>query len=78
MAEKAIEAVKSGELKIIPDQQIKIWYHWMENIRSVLLQIFLVSKICLYSLPDTKLKLFSEIGACQDSSGGDTGSLHIT
>nr|XP_003700613.1 PREDICTED: valine--tRNA ligase isoform X1 [Megachile rotundata] len=34
MAEKAMHAVKTGELKIIPDQYKKIWYHWMENIRD--------------------------------------------
>ncbi|CAL7941716.1 unnamed protein product [Xylocopa violacea] len=34
MAAKAMDAVKTGELKIIPDQYKKIWYHWMENIRD--------------------------------------------
>ncbi|KAJ1525183.1 hypothetical protein ONE63_010015 [Megalurothrips usitatus] len=34
MAKKAIDAVNSGELKIIPEQQTKIWFHWMENIRD--------------------------------------------
>ncbi|XP_031849268.2 valyl-tRNA synthetase [Nomia melanderi] len=34
MAAKAMEAVQTGELKIIPDQYKKIWYHWMENIRD--------------------------------------------
>ncbi|XP_041978803.1 valine--tRNA ligase isoform X2 [Aricia agestis] len=34
MAEEAIKAVKSGELKIIPEVHEKIWYHWMEGIRD--------------------------------------------
>lgn len=34
MAARALDAVKTGELKIIPDQYKKIWYHWMENIRD--------------------------------------------
>lgn len=34
MASKAIEAVQSGELKIIPDMFVKTWYHWMEGIRD--------------------------------------------
>lgn len=34
MAAKATEAVKSGELKIIPDSHTKTWYHWMEGIRD--------------------------------------------
>lgn len=34
MAVNAAEAVRSGELKIIPESQTKIWYHWMEGIRD--------------------------------------------
>ncbi|XP_060803190.1 valine--tRNA ligase [Amyelois transitella] len=34
MAADAIKAVKTGELKIIPDVHEKVWYHWMENIRD--------------------------------------------
>ncbi|XP_026327142.1 valine--tRNA ligase isoform X2 [Hyposmocoma kahamanoa] len=34
MAADAIKAVKTGELKIIPDVHEKIWYRWMENIRD--------------------------------------------
>lgn len=34
MAAKAIEAVASGELKIIPEVHIKIWNHWMDGIRD--------------------------------------------
>lgn len=34
MASKAVEAVKSGELKIIPEMHVKTWYHWMQGIRD--------------------------------------------
>jgi valyl-tRNA synthetase len=34
MAADATEAVKSGELKIIPEVHQKIWFHWMEGIRD--------------------------------------------
>ncbi|RZB40421.1 tRNA-synt 1 domain containing protein [Asbolus verrucosus] len=34
MAAKAVEAVKSGELKIIPEMHIKTWYYWMNGIRD--------------------------------------------
>ncbi|KAJ8731130.1 hypothetical protein PYW07_004294 [Mythimna separata] len=34
MAAEAIKAVKTGELKIIPDVHEKTWYHWMEGIRD--------------------------------------------
>lgn len=33
MAKQALEAVKNGELKIVPSQHNKTWFHWMENIR---------------------------------------------
>lgn len=34
MAQSAKEAVKTGELKIIPENHIKTWYHWMDGIRD--------------------------------------------
>lgn len=34
MAQKAVEAVKSGKLEIIPKIHEKTWYHWMEEIRD--------------------------------------------
>lgn len=34
MAKEAIEAVKSGELKIIPQSYEKVWFEWLENIQD--------------------------------------------
>ncbi|CAH0715283.1 unnamed protein product, partial [Brenthis ino] len=34
MAAEAIKAVRTGELKVIPDVHEKVWYHWMEGIRD--------------------------------------------
>lgn len=34
MAKKALEAEKSGDLKIIPSVFVNTWYHWLENIRD--------------------------------------------
>lgn len=34
MASKAAEAVRSGELKLIPEIHKKTWYHWLEGIRD--------------------------------------------
>ncbi|MEN6570228.1 MAG: valine--tRNA ligase [Anaerolineaceae bacterium] len=34
LAEKALEAVKSGETKIVPERFTKVYYNWMENIRD--------------------------------------------
>lgn len=36
MAKNAIQAVDSGELKIIPENHVKIWHHWMDNMRYLL------------------------------------------
>ncbi|MCB9481478.1 MAG: valine--tRNA ligase [Desulfobacteraceae bacterium] len=34
LAEKAIEAVKNGDTKILPEQWEKTYYNWLENIRD--------------------------------------------
>ncbi len=34
LAEKAIRAVESGEMRIVPERFEKVFYHWMENIRD--------------------------------------------
>ncbi|WP_053956108.1 valine--tRNA ligase [Inediibacterium massiliense] len=34
MAKPAIEAVKSGKTKFVPERFDKIYYHWLENIRD--------------------------------------------
>jgi valyl-tRNA synthetase len=34
MAKRAVDAVKNGELKIIPEEHEKTWFHWLENIRD--------------------------------------------
>ncbi|MCU0521267.1 MAG: valine--tRNA ligase [Anaerolineae bacterium] len=34
LAEKAIRAVESGEMRIVPDRFEKVYFHWMETIRD--------------------------------------------
>ena len=34
LAEKALEAVKDGRTRVIPDHFTKVYYNWMENIRD--------------------------------------------
>lgn len=41
MAAKATEAVKTGELKIIPEIHTKTWYHWMDGIRDWVRKMYL-------------------------------------
>ena len=32
LAKRSIEAVEKGELKIIPEEHINTWNHWLKNI----------------------------------------------
>lgn len=34
MAAKALQAVKDGDIKIVPERFNKIWYNWLEDIRD--------------------------------------------
>lgn len=34
MAKRSADAVRNGELRIIPDLHEKTWYHWLDNIRD--------------------------------------------
>ena len=34
MAKRSVDAVKNKELKIIPEANEKIWYHWLDNIKD--------------------------------------------
>jgi valyl-tRNA synthetase len=35
MAQRAVDAVRNGDLKIIPSMHESTWYTWLENIRYV-------------------------------------------
>ncbi len=34
LAERAIDVVKSGEIKLVPERWTKVYLHWMDNIRD--------------------------------------------
>jgi valyl-tRNA synthetase len=34
IAEKALNAVRNGEIQIVPERYTKIYYHWLENIQD--------------------------------------------
>lgn len=61
MAAKATEVVRSGELKIIPENHTKTWYHWMDGIRDwcVSRQLWWGQRIPAYhvSFSDAKIKV---------------------
>ena len=34
MAKRSVDAVRNGDLKIVPADHEKTWYYWLENIRD--------------------------------------------
>jgi len=59
MAESAKEAVRCGELKIIPEHHTKMWFHWMDNIKYVEQW---KARQCLLALKQTSV--YSDANSC--------------
>lgn len=57
LAEKALEVVRTGEVKILPKRMEKIYYNWLENIRDwcISRQIWWGHRIPAWYGPDQKL-----------------------
>lgn len=57
LAEKALEVVRTGEIKILPKRMEKIYYNWLENIRDwcISRQIWWGHRIPAWYGPDQKL-----------------------
>lgn len=57
LAEPALEAVKSGKIKIQPERWVKVYYHWLENIRDwcISRQIWRGHRIPAWYGPDGKV-----------------------
>ena len=57
LAEKAIAAVKNGEIKLTPKRMEKIYYNWLENIRdwTISRQIWWGHRIPAYYTPNGEL-----------------------
>jgi len=62
LAEPAIAAVKSGEVKFVPDRWSKIYYNWMENIQDwcISRQLWWGHRIPAYYVSKDKVKSKSE------------------
>lgn len=54
MAKRSVEAVKKGDLKILPDMHIDTWYKWLDNIRDwcISRQLWWGHRIPAYQLID--------------------------
>ena len=58
LAEKAVKAVKGGEVKIIPKRFEKTYFHWMDNIKDwcISRQLWWGHRIPVWYKQDAKLK----------------------
>jgi len=61
LAEKAIEAVKKGDIKILPKRFEKVYFHWLKNIKDwcISRQLWWGHKIPLKGVEDTLDTWFS-------------------
>ncbi len=57
LAEPAIDAVRNGDIKIVPERFEKVYYHWMENIRDwcISRQLWWGHRIPIWYGPDGKI-----------------------
>ncbi len=62
LAEPAIAAVKSGEVRFVPERWSKIYYNWMENIQDwcISRQLWWGHRIPAYTCPDCGELVVSE------------------
>jgi valyl-tRNA synthetase len=57
LAERAIDAVKSGRIRFVPDRWTKLYFEWMENIRDwcISRQLWWGHRIPLWYGPDDRM-----------------------
>ena len=74
MAKPALEAVKSGELKLIPERMDKTYYNWLENIRDwcVSRQLWWGHQIPAYYCEDCGEVMVSREAVCTCSKCGSS------
>ncbi len=74
LAEKAIAAVRNGEMRILTEQHEKIFYHWMENIqdwnisRQIVWGIPIPAKLCP-SCDEGYVDIEDTLSACKKCHG---------
>lgn len=68
LAQKALEAVKSGKIKLTPKRSEKIYYNWLENIRdwTISRQIWWGHKIPAYYTPNNDLIVATTLEQAQE------------
>jgi len=77
LAEKALAAVKNGEMKILTEQHEKVYHHWLTNIqdwnisRQIVWGIPIPAKLCA-SCDDGFVDIKNTLTACPTCGGGLT------
>ena len=71
LAGPAIEAVKSGAIRIVPETWTKTWYNWLENIQPwcVSRQLWWGHRIPAWFDADDKVYVASTIAEAQEQAG---------
>jgi valyl-tRNA synthetase len=70
LAERALEATRSGRTRIVPPKYVKVWEHWMTNIRdwNVSRQLWWGHRIPAWFCPDGHITVSADPGgpgACE-------------
>jgi len=62
LAERALDATRSGRTRIVPDRFVKVWEHWLTNIRdwNVSRQLWWGHRIPAWYCPDGHVTVSSE------------------
>lgn len=70
LADKALEVVKNGKVKIIPKRWEKVYYNWLENIRDwcISRQIWWGHRIPAYYGPDEKVFVADDYEAAKEQA----------
>lgn len=69
LADRALEAVRSGQIKIVPERFTKIYYHWLDNIQDwcISRQLWWGHRIPVWYHTETGEMRASRTGAPDDS-----------
>ncbi len=69
LADRALEAVRTGKIKIVPERFTKIYYHWLENIQDwcISRQLWWGHRIPVWYNSETGEMRASRTGAPDDS-----------
>ncbi len=80
LAEPALRAVRTGEVKILPEHFARVYRHWMENILDwcISRQLWWGHRIPAYYLDDGRFVVAHNIGEAVEKARALTGNAALT